>query len=89
MENALAKNFSFFWLPINYASNFPIILSLSFAANPRAIVVKCGGSVYDVDVDFCSLKIFLLKKLSPEPVIHTSYKADCRNVGPTLFRETL
>ena len=41
---------SFFWLSINYASNFPIILSFSNAANPRAIVVKCDGSVYDVDV---------------------------------------
>ena len=79
----------FFWLLINYASNFPIILSLSYAANTRAIVVKCGGSVYDVDVDFCSLKIFLLKKVSPEPKIHTSYKADYSNVGPTLFRVTL
>ena len=29
----------------------PMILSLSHAANPRTIVVKCDGSVYDVDVD--------------------------------------
>ena len=47
MEHA----FFFFWLSINYASNFPIILPLSYAANPCAIVVKCSGSVYDVDVE--------------------------------------
>ena len=41
----------FLWLSINYASNIPINLSLSYAANPRTIVVKCDGSVYDVDVD--------------------------------------
>ena len=42
----------FVWLSINYASNFLIILSLSYAANPRPMVVKCDGSVYDVDVVF-------------------------------------
>ena len=41
----------FFWLSINYTSIFPIILSLSYAANLRAIVVKGDGSVYDVDVN--------------------------------------
>ena len=45
----LAKTTLFFWLSINYASYFPIILSLSYAANPRAIVVKGDGTVYDVD----------------------------------------
>ena len=39
MERASPK--LFFWLSINYVSNFPLILSLSYAANPRAIVVKC------------------------------------------------
>ena len=39
----------FFWLSINYASNFLIILSLSYAANPRPMVVKCDGSVYDIE----------------------------------------
>ena len=51
MEMHWPKLLVFFWLSINYASIFPIIPSLSHAANPRAIVVKCDGSVYDVDVD--------------------------------------
>ena len=51
MEHTLAKTTLFLWLSINYASYFPIILSLSYAANPRAIVVKRDGTVYDVDVE--------------------------------------
>ena len=34
VEYALAKTTLFFWLSINYASNFPIILYFSYAANP-------------------------------------------------------
>ena len=52
MEMHLPKLLIFFWLSINYSSIFPIILSLSYAANPfRAIEVKCDGSVFEVDVD--------------------------------------
>ena len=68
MEMHWPKLFIFFWLSINYASIFPIILSLSHAATPppRAIVVKCDGSVYDVDVDvdvfsIVSLFVYSLK----------------------------
>ena len=30
----IGQNYTFFWLSINYASNFPILLSLSYAASP-------------------------------------------------------
>ena len=52
----MAKTTHFIWLSITYASIFPIIPSLFHAANPRTIVVKCDGSVYDVDVDKNSRK---------------------------------
>ena len=35
-------------------SNFPIILFFLMQQTPRAIVVKCDGSVYDVDVEWCA-----------------------------------
>ena len=49
-ENALAK--IYFWLSINYSSDFPILLSLSDVATPAllSVVVKCDGGTYDLDV---------------------------------------
>ena len=48
----LPKLLIFFWLSINYSSIFPIILSrfLMQQTQLRVIVVKCDGSVYEVDV---------------------------------------
>ena len=48
MEHALAKTTLFFWLTM-------LLTFLSFSLflmqqTPRVIVVKCDGSVYDVDV---------------------------------------
>ena len=60
MEMHWPKLLIFFWHSINYASIFPIKLSLSHAANPRAIVVKCDGRVYDIDVDKIYLTIITL-----------------------------
>ena len=34
---------------IKYIYNFSVLLSLSYAANPHAILVKWDGSMYDVD----------------------------------------
>ena len=50
MESALVKTTIF----SGFLSTM-LLTFLSYAANPRAIVVKCDGSVYGVDIDIVLL----------------------------------
>ena len=55
-----------FLLSISYVSFCPDMLSLSHAANPRAVIVKCDGCAYDVDVvckGFLFIPLWIARRL--------------------------
>ena len=74
----------FFWLFINYAYYFPIILSLSHAANPRPMVARCDGSVYDVDVVF----VFTGVKRTTHSLSHHFAMLNCPSIL-TIFSHSI
>ena len=63
----IGQNYSFFWLSINYASNFPIILSFSYAVTPPPPPPCYSSQVWQQRV-WCRCRYYSVSRTLVTPV---------------------